>query len=173
MAIDEAKYSLLRHSTDPHNQEYFDDVGSVRRPIENGSFRACGVVAISTLLLISVLANVAQYIHSGRNSDSATPYGESTSHYSLLADTSPAKLSFDVDEHMWWKPQYGELNDTETFHFWDTQLPWESGIIALDNAEAAAWGLPESQSWPWDMEHKSIYIINAYHILHCVVSYSR
>jgi hypothetical protein len=49
-------------------------------------------------------------------------------------------------------------------------IPWESGIIALKNEEAATMNLPESQPWPWDSEQKSIYIINSHHILHCVVS---
>lgn len=33
--------------------------------------------------------------------------------------------------------------------------------------------LPESQPWPWDSDSKSIYIVNAHHILHCVVGWLR
>jgi hypothetical protein len=81
-----------------------------------------------------------------------------------------AKLSFENEDQMWWDPQYGDLNESATFDFWNHNIPWESGIIAMDKDEAAAMGLPESQPWPWDMEHKAIYIVNAHHILHCVVS---
>jgi hypothetical protein len=53
---------------------------------------------------------------------------------------------------------------------WDMTIPWESGIIALRKDEAKALNLPESQPFPWDGINKSLYIINAHHLLHCVVS---
>ena len=43
------------------------------------------------------------------------------------------------------------------------------GVIALSATDAQSRGLLPAQRWPWD-KSKSIYIINGYHQLHCVVS---
>lgn len=80
-----------------------------------------------------------------------------------------AKLTFDTASQMRWDPEYAKLNESAIYDFWYHSIPWERGIIALEKGEAASLGLPESQSWPWDVKQKSIYIVNAHHILHCVV----
>ena len=55
-------------------------------------------------------------------------------------------------------------------------LAWESpalipamGTLALDESWAISKGLPPAQSWPWD-EDKGIYILESFHIVHCLVS---
>lgn len=81
-------------------------------------------------------------------------------------------LGFDQTSQLWWNTEFSSesADDAQLNKLWDTQIPWESGIIALENEEARVMGLPESQPWPWDSKGKSIYIVNAHHILHCVVS---
>ena len=50
---------------------------------------------------------------------------------------------------------------------WDAIVP-AHGIVAVDRAWAATRGFPDSLSWPSD-ESKGVYIIDAYHQLHCLV----
>lgn len=71
-----------------------------------------------------------------------------------------------------WNTEYSSDNETSVHQKWMNEIPWESGIIALSKAEVKRFGLPESQPFPWDYEEKRIYIVNAHHILHCVVSES-
>ncbi|KAH8901273.1 hypothetical protein GQ53DRAFT_613268, partial [Thozetella sp. PMI_491] len=80
------------------------------------------------------------------------------------------KLEFDHPDEHWWGTKYSDLSasDAELNRLWDLELPWESGIIALTNAEARAMNLPTSQPFPWDAKAKSLYIVNAHHLLHCV-----
>ncbi|KAF2258844.1 hypothetical protein CC78DRAFT_90422 [Lojkania enalia] len=90
------------------------------------------------------------------------------SHQTTIASSPYLKLAFDSDDTLWWNTEYSSENETEVDALWMRSIPWESGIIAMTNGEAAALDLPESQPWPWDSEKKRIYIINAHHILHCV-----
>lgn len=82
------------------------------------------------------------------------------------------KLSYSQPDILWWNTEYSAENATETElnKLWDTTIPWESGIIALSNEEAEEMDLPDSQPFPWDSKKKKIYIMNAHHLLHCVVS---
>ncbi|KAI1130735.1 hypothetical protein F5Y10DRAFT_235064 [Nemania abortiva] len=88
-----------------------------------------------------------------------------------LPTVSPyLKLAYDQKETLWWNTRYSdeEATEAELNQLWDTGIPWESGIIALGKDEARAMNLPESQPFPWDASKKSLYIVNAHHLLHCV-----
>lgn len=82
------------------------------------------------------------------------------------------KLTYNQPHTIWWNTDFSnashEATDAEVDALWDTQIPWERGIIALGFDEARAMGLPDSQPWPWDGQNKGIYIMNAHHLLHCV-----
>ncbi|PHH90389.1 hypothetical protein CDD83_3839 [Cordyceps sp. RAO-2017] len=80
------------------------------------------------------------------------------------------RLDYRQDEVLHWTTEYSNLEagQQRLDELWDTQVGWEQGIIALENDEARAMGLPESQPFPWDGRRKSIYIVNAHHLLHCV-----
>lgn len=71
-----------------------------------------------------------------------------------------------------WSTEWSTGDEASIDHKWMNEIPWESGIIALTKTEAKGLGLPESQPFPWDQEDKGIYVVNAHHVLHCVVSYS-
>jgi hypothetical protein len=45
----------------------------------------------------------------------------------------------------------------------------ELGIVALSDDFTKSMGVLESQRWPWD-HSKGIYILGAYHNLHCLAS---
>lgn len=55
--------------------------------------------------------------------------------------------------------------------FWDEDpvLDTFSGWIALDSEYIREHNLLSSMRWPWD-QNKHIYVLHAYHSLHCVVS---
>ncbi|KAI1856264.1 hypothetical protein JX265_011776 [Neoarthrinium moseri] len=91
--------------------------------------------------------------------------------YSATEGLSPyLKLGYSNLDTLWWNTEYsdGETDEAELNRLWDSTIPWETGIIALANEEAAEMGLPDSQPFPWDASRKKIYILNAHHILHCV-----
>jgi hypothetical protein len=44
-----------------------------------------------------------------------------------------------------------------------------TGVVALPNEISESMDLPPAQRWPWD-HSKGIYLLNAYHNLHCLVS---
>lgn len=58
-------------------------------------------------------------------------------------------------------------NETEQNELWKN-TNYDRGSIALDDDYAQGMGLPRAQRFPWDSS-KGIYLINAYHNLHCVV----
>jgi hypothetical protein len=76
-------------------------------------------------------------------------------------------LEFDqLDPWVHYSP-YADTNLTAAGDLWDA-IDFDSGFIALDYDYAAAKKLPKSQPFPWD-DTKGIYLINAYHSLHCLV----
>lgn len=53
---------------------------------------------------------------------------------------------------------------------WDApETQWKSGYLALDHTFAQSHGVNKAQNWPWD-HNKGIYIVKAFHSMHCVVS---
>lgn len=62
---------------------------------------------------------------------------------------------------------YNSLNETLTDAAWE-DINYDLGNTAPDNEYAKSKGLPPAQKFPWD-ESKSIYFLNAYHALHCLV----
>lgn len=60
-------------------------------------------------------------------------------------------------------------NQTITDPIWDAVIP-EIGLVALSEEFVKSKGLPEPQRWPWD-HSKGIYLVNAYHNVHCLVSF--
>lgn len=59
---------------------------------------------------------------------------------------------------------------TKTDQAWES-INFDAGMVAIGDDEAESLGLPMSQRFPWD-ESKGIYLINAYHNLHCLVGAS-
>ena len=60
-------------------------------------------------------------------------------------------------------------NETAVNELWDQHTSYDTGVLALEDNYAKAMGLPRGQRWPWD-SNRGIYLLNAYHNLHCVVS---
>ncbi|KAB8211963.1 hypothetical protein BDV34DRAFT_219177 [Aspergillus parasiticus] len=121
---------------------------------------------LSGLLLLSILFNVLLVLDwtSSRDELSAPkqPVWANSSYR-----REEVKVGFTKEDTMWWNTNYSSTNESKVSNLWHNEIPWESGIIAIDKQEASALGLPESQSFPWDLT-KGIYILNAHHILHCI-----
>ncbi|KAF3388054.1 hypothetical protein DPV78_012031 [Talaromyces pinophilus] len=64
-----------------------------------------------------------------------------------------------------WGPN-NAINETEQDALW-AATKYDRGNIALSDTYAHSMGLPRAQRFPWDDE-KGVYLINAYHNLHCV-----
>ncbi|CAG8958212.1 hypothetical protein HYFRA_00000565 [Hymenoscyphus fraxineus] len=98
-----------------------------------------------------------------------------------LFHTPKEELNFERSEYEWnynvslaglvrnvpkpWA-MFNVANETEQEKLWD-ETNYDKGNIALDDDYAKAMGLPRAQRFPWD-QSKGIYLINAYHNLHCV-----
>ena len=59
-------------------------------------------------------------------------------------------------------------NKTRTQELWDS-IKIEPGFVALENQFAKSKHLPDAQRFPWD-SNKSVYVLQAYHDMHCLVS---
>ena len=66
----------------------------------------------------------------------------------------------------WWT-EYSDKNEIGVDALWDEILP-SHGIIAMDRKWAADQHWPDSMPLP-DDDSKSIYLLEAYHQLHCLV----
>ncbi|RAL11812.1 uncharacterized protein BO97DRAFT_425112 [Aspergillus homomorphus CBS 101889] len=117
--------------------------------------------AVTALALVSIALNIFLAAGLVRSRD---PFG-----HDGAVSTPYAELQWEKPDTLWWKTAFsdGDSNESSVDELWDNDIPWERGIIALRKDEARRMGLPESQPFPWDVE-KSIYILNAHHILHCV-----
>lgn len=132
--------------------------------------------ALGVLLLVVLSFALGRQSKESRGTQSLSPYSEFTPMSKHRIELTKCKhllvrLAFDQPDQLWWNTNFSSetASARDLDELWDTQIPWETGIIALTNDEARAMKLPESQPWPWDSNGKSIYIVNAHHILHCVV----
>lgn len=81
----------------------------------------------------------------------------------------PAGLIRNVSVPIYSSTEYGPAVGTpeERNALWGA-LDISPGIIALPDEYAAEKGLPRSQRFPWD-KSKGIYVIGAFHQMHCLV----
>lgn len=68
------------------------------------------------------------------------------------------------------KTEYNNENFTAMDRKWG-ELRADNGIITLPKTYAAEHGLQRGSEFPWDSS-KDIYLLNGYHGIHCLVSYS-
>ena len=91
----------------------------------------------------------------------------------LLSDvtnTSTAQVNHleTVWTRFWWHTKYSPMNHNESDHLYEAILP-QHGFIAIDREEAAQKHWPTSMYLPSD-HTKGVYLLEAYHQLHCLVS---
>lgn len=139
-------------------------------------------LALSLALILSLLCNIIFFITSLRSSKHSSPisctenqpsvYGTSASvlgnFHAKKRDHRKAGLrkTQELPQHHntdWWG-----LNETLSEQLWAT-IKTEQGMVALPNDFTDAKGLPRGVAFPWDTS-KSVYFVQAYHTLHCLVS---
>lgn len=91
------------------------------------------------------------------------------SRFACLLNSFLAGLTNDLDVPYTWDSEFSANNSTQVNQLWYEDSESDEGIIALDYEYASRLGLPKSQPFPWDTS-KGIYITNAHHNLHCLVS---
>lgn len=67
----------------------------------------------------------------------------------------------------YYSSEYVSKNLTEADETWSKPVSGY-GVVAVDRQWALAEGLPQSHSWVLD-QSKNVYLLNAYHALHCAV----
>jgi len=65
--------------------------------------------------------------------------------------------------------EYASSNATERDYLWGP-VGEASGTVAVAKTWATEKGLPPGRKVPWN-DSQALYAINAYHSLHCIVSY--
>ncbi len=83
--------------------------------------------------------------------------------------TAPASLARDQSiEYAWWTP-YSSVNgsDAEAHRLWEA-IDIDTGVLAIPDAWARDHDLPLAVRFPWD-DTKGLYLVAAYHNLHCLV----
>lgn len=134
------------------------------------------LVASSCALALSILCNVILFLSVARSAQSHVSTEELPSAYGMPALTDgprSSRLTFaagltktkavaQVQATDWWG-----LNETLADELWGT-IKTEQGMVALSNEFTDSKGLPRGVAFPWD-ETKSVYFLQAYHTLHCLV----
>lgn len=81
-----------------------------------------------------------------------------------------AGLRRDILKELKYLSPYWSDNETLSSELWN-QLEIHTGFVALNKEWTDGKGLPRGDSFPWD-DSKTIYVLNVFHILHCLVSES-
>ena len=71
-----------------------------------------------------------------------------------------------------WLTRYSQGSKESINAAWDDVDP-DHGVVALDTEWARKEGLPETAKFPSDPQNKGVYILEAYHQMHCLVSLYR
>jgi len=113
------------------------------------------VTSLTTLLLISLITNVALFFEFIGLKKHVYPI------YSGIPLTKTMTYSYESD---FWHPD--RPNDKSPDAFWDA-LDTSPIAVALDRTWVKEHNVPVSDSWPWDDE-KGLYYVKAFHNMHCL-----
>lgn len=129
--------------------------------------------ALGITLALSIITNTiltTTIVHSSSNSGSyveeRTRFGRYTACEVMIINANShlsTGLTRTISQQ--WQLFY-DFNETTWNETWENSS-YDFGIIAFKDTYAKSMGLPRSQGWPWDVS-RGIYVINAYHNLHCV-----
>lgn len=120
-------------------------------PRSRRSLKACSWQTLLTILSLSVNIILLPAYFTTRSSPTA---------FASLSYDTPTQFKRDTD--------YTHPDHAISDAAW-AAIDIAPGFVALDKQYAESMDLPASQAFPWD-EDKSIYLLNAYHNLHCLVS---
>ena len=134
------------------------------------------LIASFFALALSILCNVILFLSIAKGSERHILGKESPSAYGMppltkephssrlrsAAGLTKTKAIAQVQDTDWWG-----LNETRADELWGS-IRTEQGMVALSNDFTDSRGLPRGVAFPWD-ETKSVYFLQAYHTLHCLV----
>jgi len=118
--------------------------------------RSKSIVFLCSILTFSVMVNIFQ---ATSYSFHQTKRDEYRSHFVGLKQN---ELQVKWDQ----QSVYSSANTTERDHVWD-RVNHDIGVVAVPKKWAQEKGLPLGSTWPWNPD-KAIYLVNAYHQLHCL-----
>lgn len=87
--------------------------------------------------------------------------------YVLLTAKIRANLANNIPKPFIHTTEYSSNNLTQVQELWDA-INFDEGQISIPHDVAAEMQLPPAQPFPWDPT-RGIYLVNAYHNLHCLV----
>ena len=127
----------------------------------------------TVFLLVSLIVNLGFIINGSVRKplirSEISKYGTSNCYLSRTTLTRlPAGLQYDTPKPFYHSSPYSSENLTLAQEHWDA-VNFDAGMIYISEDMVDSLGLPNAQPFPWD-ESKSIYLLNGYHNLHCLVS---
>ena len=135
--------------------DHQDAEDEFEQPVSN-----CKAQLQSCLQLPIILATVSLLLNAVFAS--AWLYPHLTQPHKLATDKEWNQFQPWIEDSIYFSKHHQTRNDQQ----W-AAMDWASGVVAISDSEANELGLPKSQRFPWD-ESKGIYLINAYHNLHCL-----
>ena len=127
------------------------------------------VLAVSTSVLLILILKQSTSLQTSQKSYGAVLQEPSYIFHSDSFLVAAGNGSESWTRYSWWS-KYSSANPEDgpaVDHAWDSIVP-AHGIVAVDHRWAAEKQLPPSMSLPSDAK-KGVYIIDAYHQIHCLV----
>ena len=144
----------------------------VSSPKRTVGFTKLVIWSLATLSLLLAVSNVIQYNHLHLKS---LNYSYSMSPCFHLSRNTDSKAVADfgppIPKPFLWRTDYNSDNATLSDTLWQALHP-AHGVIAMPKTWAVSKQLPTSMDLPSDSS-KSVYILEAYHHLHCLVPTTR
>lgn len=118
---------------------------------------------LTAILILSLSVNTLQLLRTNLSTPPPLPAAP-------VADVSRyAKIARTIPSHFQQDASYTSHNRTIANAVWD-EVKIDLGLVALSESFVEEHDLMPAQRFPWDAG-KGIYLINAWHNLHCLVSF--
>ena len=175
--MDESKEHLLERNTSFIHEEHVE----CQTPLIPWLYQKHTIALLASLTL-SLLANtllilqVVRFTYLGPRTSISndgrerTKYGTSTFPLRMLClclIITPAGLARDLSVDFLYHSPYESKNETLADELWNS-ISIDPGVVALSDGYVEEMRLPKAQRFPWD-DSKGIYLLNAYHNMHCLV----
>lgn len=110
---------------------------------------------------------------SQQSSLTKSPYGMDWTLLDRLSVTNAtlAGLEYNIDGSWESESPYAQDNITAADEEW-MAVDISNGFVALTKEHAKDLGLPPSLRFPWDQQHKELYLLTSIHSVHCLIRLS-
>ena len=180
---DSSVYAALRGGSEddsslPSEKDFEEPVFARKRSSKSGKVFSCAVILLlvstNILTFTGLLATKHLLGEKGAAEPEYTPKsaGMPCTLIDLYRDSDNPPARVETIPTQWkrlsWWTEYSDKNFTETDALWDDINP-AHGFIAMDREWAKSKHWPDSMHLPSD-DSKNVYLLEAYHLIHCVVS---